>query len=530
MKRNLLFALVGLTAGSAWAHFTFVVPEAGGRQARLVMSEDLDPDPAVGIEIVRGAKLFLRDEAGQETPLELVKEEFFYRLALPGKGVRLIHGVADLGVMTRGSKVFRLIYHPKTIVGAAFGDQALIGGSTPVELIPVGRPGALSFRLVAQGRTLPDAEVQIVLPDGSQTKVKTDAAGQTPPFAHYGRFGAWARFFEPLSGEWDGKRYEETRHYATLVVDALPTAAQLNTKLPEATSSFGAVAENGWLYVYGGHIARTHRYDENSVSGRFARLNLATRVWEELPGGPKLQGMNLAAYRGQIIRVGGMAPRNAPGQPPANYSVAEVARYDPATRQWSSLPPLPEPRSSHDVAVLGDTLVVAGGWQLRGPEPAIWATTTLTLNLADPQASWQSVPQPFERRALIAAAYNGKMYLMGGILPSGAVSADVDIFDPQTGAWSKGPALPGAGTQTFAPAAAVAQGQLFVSLADGALVKLDRERNQWAEAGFSSRRLAHRAVGLGGRVWLLGGAEKGSNLDLMEDLPLQAGSSESAQE
>ena len=65
--------------------------------------------------------------------------------------------------------------------------------------------------------------------------------------------------------------------------------------MPEKTSSFGAVASDGWLYVYGGHIAPTHSYSTEAVSGRFARLNLSAGPrWEELPGGPRLQGMNLA--------------------------------------------------------------------------------------------------------------------------------------------------------------------------------------------------------------------------------------------
>ncbi len=526
MKLTLPIALLWLTASSLWAHFTFVVPEAGGRHARLVMSEDLDPDPAVGIQIVSGAKLFLRDEAGKDTPLELVKDDFFYRLATPGKGVRLIHGVADLGVMTRGPKAFLLIYHPKTVVGAAFGEKTVVGGAVPVELVPVGRPGALSFRVVAQGRALPDTEVQVVLPDGSQTKVKTDAAGVTPPFPQHGRFGAWARFFEPVAGERDGKKFEETRHYATLVVDSLPVAVS-EGKLPEATSSFGAVADGNWLYVYGGHIAKTHSYDRNSVSGRFARMNLQTKAWEELPAGPKLQGMNLAAYKGQIIRVGGMEPRNAPGEKQAIFSVADVARFDPATKQWHALPSLPSPRSSHDVVVIGDTLVVAGGWNLLGAEGSEWAQTCLTLNLADPRAQWETLPQPFERRALIAAAHDGKMWVMGGIMKSGAVSNEVDVFDPAGKTWSKAPALPGTGTQTFAPAAAVWKGNLYVSLADGAVVRFDRERKMWAEAGFSSRRLAHRAVGTERELLLLGGAEKGNNLDLVESLFAQpSGSSD----
>ena len=106
---------------------------------------------------------------------------------------------------------------------------------------------------------------------------------------------------------------------------------------------------DGWAYVYGGHIAPTHVYSTAAVSGRFSRLRLADRsTWERLPDGPPLQGMNLAAHRGQIYRVGGMQPHNQPGEPQDVRSVADVARFDPAIGRWDMLPPLPAPPSSTD--------------------------------------------------------------------------------------------------------------------------------------------------------------------------------------
>ncbi len=39
-------------------------------------------------------------------------------------------------------------------------------------------------------------------------------------------------------------------------------------------------------------------------------------------------------------------------------SVADFARFDPATNTWQALQPLPGGRSSHDAVVVGDTLYV----------------------------------------------------------------------------------------------------------------------------------------------------------------------------
>ena len=521
-QTHLLSSALLATSIAAYAHFGFIVPHSGARSADLIISEVLKPEPGVGVDVIKSSKLFIRDTEGKDTPLTTTRSGSIYRIDLPGKGNRIIHGTADLGITPNGRapKPYLLLYYPKTLIGSLLGTQATLGGDTPVELVPEGEPGKTTLLLLSRGKPLPESEVTLVLPGGEQKKVKTDATGHTPLIPQTGRLAAWARFWEPGTGERDGKPYEQLRHYAMLVFDSYPKPANFTT-LPEATSSFGAVTEKGWLYVYGGHVIPTHNYSTAAVSGKFNRVNLETGEWQNLASGPSLQGLNLAAANGKVYRVGGMQPRNAPGTKQDIHSIAEVASFDPATKSWQTLAPLPEARSSHDVAVIGDQLIVAGGWNLKGSEGTSWTNTALTLNLKDPNAQWQSIPQPFERRALITAVHKGRMYVMGGITKAGAVSADVDIYDPATSSWSKGPALPGTQTMNFAPAAAEHNGKLFVSLADGTLIRLDDSTNQWQDAGLSSPRLAHRMVSDGHKLIIVGGAEKGANLNLVEALKVE---------
>jgi hypothetical protein len=307
--------------------------------------------------------------------------------------------------------------------------------------------------------------------------------------------------------------------YATVAFDAAAASLSVATgfaTLPEPTASFGAVASDGWLYVYGGHIAPVHSYSTDAVSGRFSRLRLnGDHRWEQLPGGPALQGLNLATYEGKIYRVGGMEPRNAPGQPAAIYSVAECARFDPATAKWEPLPSLPAPRSSHDVVVVGNKLIVVGGWNLKGPvESGEWQDTLAVLDLSAAKPQWKTVPQPFRRRALIAAAYNGKMYVMGGLDDNWKMVRETNIFDPETGVWTKGPDLPGDEMNGFGPAACVHDGDLYVSVADGGLYRLTAEG--WQKASSAKPRIAHRMVSDGPMILVLGGADKGACLDSVE--------------
>ncbi len=288
--------------------------------------------------------------------------------------------------------------------------------------------------------------------------------------------------------------------------------------LPEGTSSFGAAVADGWLYVYGGHVVRTHSYSTEAVSGRFNRLNLATSAWETLPAGPPLQGMNLVAHGGKIYRVGGMQPQNAPGTPQDIRSVTDVARFDPQTGRWEALPPLPLARSSHDVVVVGNTLFVVGGWNLKGGAPTEWPDSMELLDLTAAAPAWHRTPQPFRRRALTAAARDGKVHVLGGFDDKSQVVHGVSIYDVAAGTWSSGPTLPGGAMSGFGPAACVAGNQLYVSVDDGGLHRLGA--GAWEPVGRGTPRIVHRCVPSAGRILVLGGAYNGDNSNLVEGIAI----------
>ena len=135
--------------------------------------------------------------------------------------------------------------------------------------------------------------------------------------------------------------------------------------LPQAITSFGATALNGWLYVLGGYSGTPHEYSKEGQSGAFYRLNLQDgRTWQELPGIEHLQSVALAAHGDSLIRIGGMRAANSASEAARLDSVTEVARFGLDTGTWQPLPDLPKGRSSHNAVVVGDTLYVLGGWQL----------------------------------------------------------------------------------------------------------------------------------------------------------------------
>jgi uncharacterized GH25 family protein len=206
---------------TARAHFVFVVPDAKDpAKALVVFSEDLAVDEAVTMDKITGLKLQVRDAAGKTTEAKFEAEKHCLKATVPGTGSRVVFGSVNYGVLQKGdAKPFLLAYHPKAIVGAVPADGGKIGAALPAELVPVVTGDKVKFQLLAGGKPVADAEANVLLPVAGKEKSKTDKDGFTKEFTGAGRYGVWVRYTEAKAGELDGEKYEEVRHYATLVVD-----------------------------------------------------------------------------------------------------------------------------------------------------------------------------------------------------------------------------------------------------------------------------------------------------------------------
>ena len=218
MRRFLLSLLpsaVAVTTG--FAHFVYVVPAKDGKTVTVVFSEDLNPDEAVAIEKIASLKL-TGVANGQETIVacKTGKHELNAVLAADTK---VAFGSITYGLMSRGDKPSLLVYHPKALLAGASEKEATIGAKAALEVVPVTADGKTKFRLLAAGKPVADAEGSVLLPDGKKEKLKTDKDGYSTVFAGAGRYAVWLRQTEAKAGEHDGKKYEEVKHYATLVTD-----------------------------------------------------------------------------------------------------------------------------------------------------------------------------------------------------------------------------------------------------------------------------------------------------------------------
>ena len=133
-----------------------------------------------------------------------------------------------------------------------------------------------------------------------------------------------------------------------------------------------------------------------------------------------------AAANGKLYLIGGRGER-------------PVEEFDPATGEWEkqALPPLP---MHHFQAVSLDNKIYVigaftGGYPSEKPIPNVY--------IYDPKAnSWTKeteIPEERRRGAAAAVAYNGKIYIAGGI-QNGHASGQVrwlDKLNPETGEWKK---------------------------------------------------------------------------------------------
>jgi len=289
-----------------------------------------------------------------------------------------------------------------------------------------------------------------------------------------------------------------------------PAAQWRPPDLIDAVASFGAVTHDGALYVYGGHVGRTHVHSMDNISPGFRRVVLEPgRTWEELARGPLLQGAALVSDGSAIYRVGGMTAVNATAaEPEVLRSSHSAARYSLAENRWEPLPDLPAGRSSHDAVVAGRVLYVVGGWEMRGPdEDSVWADTVLVLDLDEP-TEWRAIPAPFKRRALAAGTTGDRIYAFGGLTPDAGPQLRVDVLDIATGEWSRGPDLPQAGSlQGFGVAAMSHRNRMFMSQADGKVYRFDAGSASWQlVANIADRRFMHRLASFGERILALGGS------------------------
>lgn len=505
--KTLALAAIALAqAGIADAHFIWLAckPKPPGAEVRVYFGEDLSGDGEY-LGMVKGMSLSSVRGEREGMPIKLThaKASAIGKVASWHRQSVFV-AMHDMGVFERGDSKFRLKYYAKCgpVASSRTWQSAKTADDLKLDVVPRMTRDEVALQVLFEAKPVAKAQVIASGPGLDGLEVATDDKGTARIKANRpGRYLIRVRHIEPKAGELNGKRYPETRHYTTLTLNVPKPPGKIAStsigELPEVITSFGAAIVKGSLYTYGGHNGDAHSYSQEEQSNVLRQFDLKSHKWETLAEGPHLQGLALVGFEDKLVRVGGFTAKNKHGKDHDLWSQAAVAMFHPKTREWSELPPLPEPRSSHDAAVIGSTLFVAGGWNIPGDADKHWHTTAWQLDLSKADAVWKSVPNPpFQRRALALAAHDGKLFVLGGMAMEGGPSRRVDVFDPKAGKWLRGPDLAGDGRMAgFGVSAFATGGTLYATTVDGHLQALSKDGKSWRILGRTpTARFFHRLL------------------------------------
>lgn len=205
------------------------------------------------------------------------------------------------------------------------------------------------------------------------------------------------------------------------------------TQLPTGLNHVEAATHDGKLYLAGGYL------DGENPTSNFWQYDPGTKQWTQLAPLPQATAAGASVVIGDKLYVAGGAPQtfNVSG-PIAPY--ADLQIYDFETGKWSFGPDMPDPRHHVGGATLGGDLYVAGG---RGEEDH----SLSTFERYDPgSAEWESMaelPMGVASPGLVQA--DGKLVIVGGEDQKdweegkGWVTPSAWEYDPRTDRWSRLP-------------------------------------------------------------------------------------------
>ncbi|HEX6205287.1 MAG TPA: kelch repeat-containing protein [Solirubrobacterales bacterium] len=238
-----------------------------------------------------------------------------------------------------------------------------------------------------------------------------------------------------------------------------PGQWRFEPEAPKAQVESGGTTIGDTIYVVGG--ARPGNL--HTVLAFDSR----TRRWSEpskLPVG--LNHAMVAAHDGKLYVAGGFLG--------GNEATDLFFQYDPATGEWSKLPPMRLARGGGAAVTIGDKLYVIDGgdnpYVTGNPKPPVPRLEVFDFE----QRTWTvAAPPPVGVHHTGAAFVDGKIYLAGGRFADEVSSPTFDRYDPATDRWTRLPDLPQGKISSLA-----------VVAADGRVVAIggDDEQN-WEDGG-----------------------------------------------
>jgi N-acetylneuraminic acid mutarotase len=205
--------------------------------------------------------------------------------------------------------------------------------------------------------------------------------------------------------------------------------------MPVGKWEAGTVVLDGRLYFFGGYtpgVRSSKRCDVYDPTD-----NSWTRI-QDLPSA--ITHMNMVLDGRTVWFAGGFKDGYK------GHTIAEVWNYDVDKDRYTAAPLLPETRGGGGLALVDRKLHYIGGVKADRDTDAEDHWVLDLDGWARGSARWENAaPLPAPRNQASTVTFDGKIYVIGGQLHHDSMQLDqarVDIYDPHTDSWSRGPQLP----------------------------------------------------------------------------------------
>ena len=137
------------------------------------------------------------------------------------------------------------------------------------------------------------------------------------------------------------------------------------------------------------------------------------------------------AFKGKIYVAG--------GQTPSRQDSPLFQEFDPQTGRWRDLAPMPKGASHTGIAALNGKIYVAGGFTVTVHKKPLDQFSEYDIATG----TWRSLaPLSSPRGSVSLVAFGGVIHAIGGRGADGITVGTHEIYDPATGKWTMGAALP----------------------------------------------------------------------------------------
>jgi len=164
-------------------------------------------------------------------------------------------------------------------------------------------------------------------------------------------------------------------------------------------------------------------------------------------------GLGVVVVNGKIYAIGG-ATKSSYGAI-ASGMVGTNEEYDPATDTWAFKEPMPTPRARFAIAAYQGKIYCIGG--TTGYSSDTGRERTGVNEVYDPETdTWETkAAMPTARSSVHANVVNGKIYLIGGY-PNGTLN---EVYDPVANTWETKMSMP---TEEGGYASAVVDNKIYI--------------------------------------------------------------------